>query len=130
MVDSWFRRLLGAPDAVGRRHKSPPVPQPATASSSRPAVASRTNAFQAVGVVACSQACSAVGRVRGVRFLARQAPRLPLPDCDRAARCGCRFEKYADRRTTVQRSPYSNSAMVSFGGAERRRARGRRGDDR
>jgi len=125
MADSWFRKLLGPADSSGRRRKPRPGPEPAG-----PTVASRTNPYQAVGVIACSQACAAVGQVQGVRFLVRQAPRLPLSDCDRAARCACRFEKYVDRRTAMQRSPYSNSAMLSFGGAERRRTRGRRAMDR
>ena len=93
MADSWFRKLLGPPDPSGRRRKPLSTPE-----SARPTTASRTNPYQAVGVVACSRACAAVGQVQGVRFLARQAPRLPLPDCDRAATCTCRFEKHADRR--------------------------------
>lgn len=125
MADSWFRRLLGPPDPSGRRRKPPTAPE-----AGCPTVASRTNPYQAVGVIACIRACAAVGQVQGVRFLARQAPRLPLADCDRVARCACRFEKFADRRDSVQRSPYSNSGMVSFGGAERRRTRGRRATER
>jgi hypothetical protein len=125
MADSWFRKLLGAPDPSGRRRKPIVLPEPA-----RPSTASRTNPFQAVGILACSQACPAAAQVQGSRFLARQAPRLPLAGCDRAGRCRCRFEKYADRRSLVQRSPYSNPGVVSYGGAERRRLRGRRAGDR
>ncbi len=125
MADSWFRRLLGAPDSSGRRQNPLRTTEPA-----RPATASRTNAFQAVGVIARSQGCPAVGAVQGVRFLARQAPRLPLPDCDRAASCRCRFEKFADRRTLVQRSPYNNATLFNIAGAEKRGNRGRRSGDR
>jgi len=125
MADSWFRRLLGAPDRSGRRQNPVRTPEPARAST-----VSRTNAFQAVGVIACSQGCSAVGQAKGVRFLARQAPRLPLPDCDRAANCRCRFEKFADRRTLVQRSPYNNAALYISAGAEKRGNRDRRSGDR
>jgi hypothetical protein len=125
MVDSWFRKLLGPADPSGRRRKPLSVPEPV-----RPTTASRTNPYQAVGIVACSRACAAVTRVQRVRFLARQAPRLPLPDCDRSGSCACRFEKHADRRALVQRTPYNNSGVVSFGGAERRRLRGRRAADR
>lgn len=125
MADSWFRKLLGPPDPSGRRRKPFAVPEPA-----RPSSASRTNAYQAVGVIACSRACQAVAQVQGQRFLARQAPRLPLPDCDRAASCSCRFEKYADRRSVAQRSPYNNASGFTYGGTERRRLRGRRAGDR
>jgi hypothetical protein len=126
MADSWFRKLLGPPDPSGRRRKplaAPEPPRPAT-------TASRTNPYQAVAIIACSRACAAAAQVQGVRFLARQAPRLPLADCDRTGTCACRFEKHADRRAVVQRSPYNNSGVVSFGGAERRRLRGRRATDR
>lgn len=125
MADSWFRRLLGPPDATGRRRKPLAAPGPV-----RPTTASRTNPYQAVAIIACSRACAAVAAVHGVRFLARQAPRLPLADCDRPGNCACRFEKHADRRAVVQRSPYNNSGVVSYGGAERRRLRGRRDQDR
>lgn len=125
MADSWFRKLLGSADHSGRRHKSFGVAEPTPASPP-----SRLNRYQAVSVIACNKACNAVAGVQGVRFLARQAPRLPLMDCDRPDLCRCRFEKYQDRRSAVQRSPYSNSTMVSFGGAERRGGRGRRGTDR
>jgi hypothetical protein len=125
MADSWFRKLLGPPDSSGRRRKPLATPEPARTTS-----ASRTNPYQAVAIIACSRGCAAVAQVQGVRFLARQAPRLPLPDCDRPGGCACRFEKHADRRNLVQRSPYSNSGVVSYGGAERRRLRGRRATDR
>lgn len=125
MADSWFRKLLGPPDPSGRRRKAMSMPEP-----ERPTTASRTNLYQAVGIIACGRACAAVAQVRGVRFLARQAPRLPLSECDRPGHCGCRFEKHADRRGLVQRSPYNNSGVVSYGGAERRRLRGRRDSDR
>ncbi len=125
MADSWFRKLLGPPDPSGRRHKPLAAPEPV-----RPSAASRTNPYQAVAVIACSRACAAAARVQGLRFLARQAPRLPLPECDRPGGCACRFEKHADRRAVAQRSPYNNSGVVSYGGAERRRLRGRRTTDR
>jgi len=125
MADSWFRRLLGAPDRSGRRQNPARTPEPVRAST-----ASRTNAFQAVGIIACSQRCSAVGKAQGVRFLARQAPSLPLADCNRAANCCCRFEKFADRRGMEQRSPYYNAASYSFAGAEKRGSGGRRSGDR
>lgn len=125
MADSWFRKLLGPPDPSGRRRKPLAVPDPALATT-----ASRTNRYQSVAVVACRGACAAAADLQGLRFLARQAPRLPLPDCDRPGNCACRFEKHADRRAVAQRSPYNNSGIVSYGGAERRRLRGRRGSDR
>ena len=129
MSESWFSRLLfRKPDRAGRR-RAPPPPVPAGAQP-RPPTASRTNAFQAVGVVPCAQACSAAAVVRGQRFLARQAPRLPLFGCDHSASCQCRFEKFQDRRHRQQRLPFNNPHGLSFGGVEKRRDPGRRKTDR
>jgi hypothetical protein len=129
MAESWLSRLLRrSPDpSLRRRVPPPPVAQGAAA---RPSTASRTNPYQAVSVIACPQACAAACEAQGQRFLARQAPRLPLPGCDRAAACRCRFEKFFDRRTVQQRSPYNNPDAIGYGGAEKRRNRGRRATDR
>ena len=127
MSESWFSRIFGRPpDPSGRRRQPLRAPAPAP----HPQTASRTNAFQAVAVIACPQACAAAARVQGQRFLARQAPRLPLVECSRPGDCRGRFEKFADRRRGPQRSPYNNLALVSYGGVEKRRNRGRRAGDR
>ena len=125
MAGSWFSRMFGrTSDSAGQRQA------PTPASAAHPQAASRTNAFQAVSVIACPQACAAAAKVQGERFLARRAPRLPLPDCSRPTACRCRFEKFADRRRGSQRSPYTNLLVPSFGGAEKRKNRGRRSTDR
>jgi len=130
VASSWFSRLLGRPaDPPGRRRLPLPA-TPSAPSSARPATASRTNPFQAVGVVAGARPCAAALGTRGVRFLARQSPRLPLPECDRCDQCRCRFEKFIDRRMHQQRVPFTNLAAVSFAGVEQRGNRGRRGTDR
>lgn len=127
MSESWFSRMFGRPpDPSGRRRQ--PLRAPDAAPHSQ--VASRANAFQAVAVIACQQACGAAVNVQGQRFLARKAPRLPLIDCSRPDTCRCRFEKYADRRRGPQRTPYNNVEMQSYGGVEKRRNRGRRAGDR
>jgi hypothetical protein len=129
MAGSWLSRLLRrTPDPSGRRRDVPPPPAPGAVP--RPPTSSRTNPYQAVSVVACPQACAAACNLQGQRFLARQAPRLPLPDCDRPAACRCRFEKFIDRRTAQQRSPYNNPDSIGYGGVEKRRNRGRRSTDR
>jgi hypothetical protein len=119
------------PDPAGRRRQPLRVPAPAgVATAPHAQSVSRTNAFQAVSVIACQQACAAASKAQGQRFLARQAPRLPLIDCSRPGDCRCRFEKFADRRRGPQRSPYTSMDSPSFGGVEKRRNRGRRVTDR
>lgn len=136
MSESWFSRMFGRPpDPSGRRRQPLRVPTPPSSPTppvpaSHGQTASRTNAFQAVSVIACPQACAAAARVQGQRFLARQAPRLPLGECDRPGDCRCRFEKFADRRRGSQRSPYTSLDSPSYGGVEKRRNRGRRVSDR
>jgi len=39
---------------------------------------------------------------QGHRYLAGQAPQLPLPGCD-ARNCGCRYERHGDRRAKDER---------------------------
>lgn len=131
MAGSWLSRLLRrTPDPSGRRRDVPPPPAPAPGAAARPTTSSRTNPYQAVSVIACPRACAAACNVQGQRFLARQAPRLPLVACDRPASCRCRFEKFIDRRTSQQRSPYNNPDSMGYGGIEKRHGRGRRASDR
>ncbi len=73
------------------------------------------------------KACAAVKRLSGRRLLSKEAPRLPLPECDATA-CHCRYVHFADRRHSDDRrdSPTTISRMGDYGGAERRAGRERR----
>lgn len=88
-------------------------------------------AYHAVSIRFEKYACDAAKEMSGRRFLANAAPRLPLPECDRAD-CQCRFTHYQDRRSGHdRRSPF---AGAGFGGGtgsftkERRERRERRAD--
>ncbi len=48
-------------------------------------------------------ACDAVQDLTGVRFLAEEAPKLPLSDCSNAMTCGCKYQHFDDRRTDLRR---------------------------
>lgn len=88
------------------------------------------NAFHAVSVVPGAQACGAVLQVTGVRFLSRQAPKLPLHGCDKT-QCTCSYRHHLDRRSGPRRSADFFSHQVrSNVGEERRKSRGRRRTDR
>ena len=87
--------------------------------------------FHAVSVKPGAYACSAVNKIAGQRFLATQAPDLPLPDCD-AAECDCHFVHHNDRRTGKdRRSPFTSGGVAAATGTytgERRRGEDRRDD--
>jgi hypothetical protein len=64
------------------------------------------------------------------RFLADEAPSLPLPDCDRRATCPCTFKHYEDRRAGPRRTDDLKRGVKSDAPAlNRRAARGRRPRD-
>jgi len=92
-----------------------------------------TSEYHAVAIRIQPYACDAARKLEGKRFLASEAPRLPLPECDRD-RCDCRFQHYADRRSRGdRRSPFGSGGSASGTGTfeqQRRRTDGRRADDK
>jgi hypothetical protein len=48
-------------------------------------------------------ACAAVVRIEGQRFLADEAPQLPLEGCSHVDRCRCVYVHFQDRRTGSRR---------------------------
>lgn len=84
--------------------------------------------YHAVSIVPGRNACAAVYRFSGHRFLSRQAPPLPLPTCD-AFQCECRFRHHKDRRTGARRRSDIGLIPAAYSGAERRRVQGRRKED-
>jgi hypothetical protein len=99
-----------------RRFRKPPV------AGNRPPHA---RYYHAVAIVPKTSSCAPARAKRGVRYLSREAPPLPLPDCSWPERCRCRFEKFEDRRQDDRRDIASSARW--FAGEERRRlSRGRR----
>lgn len=68
--------------------------------------------FHAVAVEGGQGACAAARHLRGARFLAREAPSLPLPACD-AGTCGCIYTHFDDRRHHDRRDPYLNKTYLA-----------------
>ena len=84
--------------------------------------------WHAVSIVAGAASCAAVADIRGKRFLAADAPRIPLPECTVSRRCTCTYRHSSDRRTSRRRA--SDRGM--FGkhtGADRREYVDRRRDE-
>jgi hypothetical protein len=48
-------------------------------------------------------ACDAARGLANVRFLADEAPMLPLSNCSNPAGCRCKYQHYDDRRTEARR---------------------------
>ena len=113
-----FAALFGA-----RPPSERPKPK---ASSGNTASVPRINAYQAVAIIHTRKACPAAQAEGDRRFLARRAPTLPLPDCDRPDRCTCKFQKFAERRTGAQRLQKTNEVGRWYPGVEKRKRKGRR----
>lgn len=108
-----LRSLLGLPEADASAGKRALEKKPV-----------RSNRYQSVSLVPAGKCCAAVKQLSGRRFLAGSAPALPLPACSLANDCKCSFRKYDDRRDDNRRLPGEMSKW--YGGAEKRRSRGRR----
>jgi hypothetical protein len=87
--------------------------------------------YHAVSIKPGAYACRAVTEIAGERFLASEAPGMPLPGCD-AAECDCHFIHHKDRRSGKdRRSPFTSGGLAATTGTfagERRRGADRRGD--
>jgi hypothetical protein len=102
-----------------RLRKAPPV------NSTLP----RARYYHAVAIVPKIASCAQAKARAGVRYLSREAPPLPLPNCPWPERCHCRFDKFEDRRQGDRRDIASSGRW--WAGEERRRVpRGRRLTDR
>lgn len=76
-----------------------------------------------------ADACDAVKRIEGTRFLPDEAPHFPLPGCD-AATCSCHYVHHEDRRDGDRRNPFGQQASEppASVGDDRRSKRDRRKD--
>ena len=69
----------------------------------RAPVSTLSNIFHGIAVEPGDEACEAVRRLAGRRFLSEDAPRLPLDECQCVEGCRCVYRHYSDRRTEVRR---------------------------
>jgi len=88
--------------------------------------------FHAVTIVAGSRACAEARALEDgrKRFLSRQAPVLPLKNCD-CTRCECRYVHHEDRRKGPRRTRDFGVSIAAYDGPDNRKVkRGRRKSDR
>ena len=62
--------------------------------------------YRGVAIRPGKDGCASAKSLEEQRFLAQEAPRLPLPDCD-ASICQCRYSHFEDRREHQRRSSYA-----------------------
>lgn len=85
--------------------------------------------YQAIAIFRGAVCCSIARRFSEHRFLAREAPTLPLNGCTMPERCECCYLKFKDRRGDSRRLDDFAAATRLYGPKERRGARGRRSTD-
>jgi hypothetical protein len=101
--------------------------RPAAASSNPPPPhAKEGGRFRAVQIRPRLEACRAAQAIEGQRFLAKDAPPLPLPQCSAKKTCSCTFSKLPDRRTGGRRISTGGLHSTLFIAANRRVTRDRR----
>jgi len=79
-----------------------------------------SNRFHSVTIRVGQDACPAVQALANTRFLAKEAPRLPLDQCT-VPNCRCQYKHYDDRRDGEDRREERTSARHE--GETRRHAR-------
>ena len=92
-----------------------------------PRVSSSTSRYRAVEICFGKNPCAAARVLGEQRFLAKDAPRLPLPSCT-AARCDCSFTHLLDRRDEGRRAE-DHARKQLFSGHDARSGLERRRDD-
>jgi hypothetical protein len=89
----------------------------------------RIEAWSAVRIATRGDTCAKAVALRDKRFLARDAPALPLKGCTLSAACNCMYRHYTDRRAGARRDTPPTASRPVRATLERRAARGRRGCD-
>jgi hypothetical protein len=106
--------------------------KPASPKSSDRRPGARSSRYRGVSCHPPTQSCEAAVKIAGSRFLAAEAPELPLPECS-ACRCRCKYRHHEDRRDedADRRVPHGlrNDLFGAMRQMERRTARGRRASD-
>ncbi len=85
--------------------------------------------FQAISIYRGLICCDVARKFSEHRFLARDAPPLPLVGCSMPKTCQCKYIKHKDRRTEARRMMDFGLAARLFDGRERRKHGGRRSQD-
>ena len=82
--------------------------------------------WHAVSIVPGERICAAARALKGQRFLSREAPTLPLRECDLTV-CKCRYTHHPDRRVGPRRAREVSVTIGTNEKNERRKTQGRAG---
>ncbi len=85
-----------------------------------------SKSWRAIRIIAGSSPCDAARRAEGKRVLTKDAPRLPLRDCDRQNTCQCTYKHLTDRRGGLRRTIDSGFGIPKAITPEKRRPGERR----
>ena len=76
--------------------------------------------FPAISIYRGMKSCEMAKRFSEHRFLAKDAPTLPMSGCTMPKMCTCRYLKHKDRRTERRRFIEFGTAMRNYLGQDRR----------
>ena len=86
--------------------------------------------WAAASIQTAKGGCERARELKQTRFLAAEAPRLPLPECPTPNECPCTYRKYPDRRAGARREEEDTGIRrPADPRKERRVKRGRRQSD-
>ena len=86
--------------------------------------------WHAVSIETHKVDCTAAVKCRGKRFLSREAPALPMPECSHPQLCECIYRHFADRRIKARRrNEIGGLAPASKVAYDQRTGNGRRQSD-
>jgi hypothetical protein len=100
-------RRRRAAHELGGAHESRPLPV------TRNAPPKQAQKFYGVSIQPGLNACAAIEKIRGNRYLTLEAPKLPLPNCSNVD-CRCILRPENDRRAGYDRRDDSFSAYGDF----------------
>jgi hypothetical protein len=95
------------------------APEPEPEAPRRPAAARPPTLWRAVTIEAGPGRCAAAEAMLGKRFLAKEAPPLPLPGCN-SQLCQCRYKHLEDRRSAAT-GVWKGVSMVTDNNPKRRK---------
>ena len=103
--------------------------RPSTRPDRRIATRRNQSDYHAVSIKPGAYACSEANEIAGERYLADEAPEIPLPGCT-SSHCECHFVHHNDRRSGKdRRSPFTSGGLAAATGTfanERRKGNERR----
>jgi hypothetical protein len=81
--------------------------------------------YHAVSIKSSANSCVTSSALKGIRFLSKEAPALPLEDCD-VETCDCQYQHYVDRRRGPRRADETGGPMAGPVEHDNREERDRR----